>query len=82
VKEWLVPLVAAVLGGSLAQGIALLRRSGAERDSVVVGSAERTVLFMERQLERLERRNTELEVRERQLEEEIGRLRMLREEKR
>jgi cell division protein FtsB len=71
VREWLVPLISTLLGGTLLQGLVLLLRAGAERQSVVAGGAERAVLSLERSLAHVERERDRLAARVEQLEAEL-----------
>jgi len=63
VREWLVPIVASLLGGTLIQGLVLLLRAGPDRQAVVAGGAEKAVLSLERSLSHAERERDRLAAR-------------------
>lgn len=62
-REWLVPIVASLLGGTLIQGLVLLLRAGPDRQAVVAGGAEKAVLSLERSLSHAERERDRLAAR-------------------
>lgn len=54
-KEWLVPLLAVLLGGGGAGGLTVLIRFRTDRAGVLIDSASKVVLLQERDLERVRR---------------------------
>jgi hypothetical protein len=72
VKEWLVPILGSLLGGTLIQGLVLLMRAGPERQSVIAGGAEKAVLSLERSLAYAERERDRVTIRLEQLEVEFA----------
>jgi len=63
VREWLVPLISTLLGGTLIQGLVLVFKAGADRQQVIAGGAEKAVLVLERSLMQLERERDRLQTR-------------------